>query len=147
MSIIVYEDLIIGKTYDLGSHTLNHKSMINYAERFDPQPIHIDEIHAKNSIYKGIIASGWYTASIWMRLACDGLLLDLQSMGSPGGEHLKWLHPVRSGDTLRASLVIVNKRTSNSRPKLGIVTTSGNLTNQHQEIVFSLQSSVFVKRK
>ena len=147
MSIIVYEDLIIGKTYDLGSHTLNHKSMIDFAEQFDPQTIHIDKTHSKNSIYKGIIASGWYTASIWMRLACDGLLLDLQSMGSPGVEHLKWLHPVRSGDTLRASLVIVNKRTSNSRPKLGIVTTSGNLTNQHQEIVFSLQSSVFVKRK
>ncbi len=147
MSNIYYEDLVIGTKYNLGSYKLNRKSMINYAEKFDPQLIHIDESYAKSSLYKGIIASGWYTASIWMRLACEGLLLNLQSMGSPGVENLKWLNPVRPGDTLSASLVIKDKRTSKSRPKLGIVTTTGDLTNQNGNIVLTLKSSVFIKRK
>ena len=68
-------------------------------------------------------------------------------MGSPGVENLKWLNPVRPGDTLSASLVIKDKRTSKSRPKLGIVTTTGDLTNQNGNIVLTLKSSVFIKRK
>src|SRR5579859_3157513 len=101
-----FEDFAVGHTLELGSYTITREEILAFARQFDPQPFHTDEEQAKASLYGGLIASGWHTASIFMRLLVDGLLNDTASMGSPGVDELRWLRPVRPGDTLRARFTV-----------------------------------------
>ncbi|MCZ6840489.1 MAG: MaoC family dehydratase, partial [Alphaproteobacteria bacterium] len=106
MPDIYFEDLAAGQEYDLGSRTLDRAAIVDFATEFDPQPFHVDEEAAEQSIYGGLIASGWQTCGVYMRLLCDSFLLQVHSMGSPGVDELRWLGPVRPGDTLSAKLRI-----------------------------------------
>ena len=99
---IYFEDFQVGQVYELGSYTVTEEQIISFATEFDPQPFHIDAGLAAETIYGGIIASGLHTASIFMRLLYDGLLCRSASMGSPGQDELRWVRPVRPGDTLSA---------------------------------------------
>lgn len=147
MPDIYFEDFAAGQTYDLGSHTVERAAIIDFATAFDPQPFHVDEDLAQQSIYGGLIASGWQTCAIYMRLLCDSLLLRVHSMGSPGVDELRWLGPVRPGDTLSALLRIDEVRTSKSKPDRGIVMTSGEIRNQAGELVLTLKSPLMVRRR
>ncbi len=100
MSLQYFEDLQEGAIIELGSKIITEKEIIDFAQEFDPQPFHIDPEAAKSSFYGGLIASGWHTVSIYMRLLVDNFLNQTVSLGSPGLDNLRWLKPVRPGDSL-----------------------------------------------
>lgn len=147
MPDIYFEDFAAGQEYDLGSRTLDRAAIIDFATEFDPQLIHVDEEAAKQSIYGGLIASGWQTCTLYMRLLCDGILLRVHSMGSPGIDELRWLGPVRPGDTLSAIMRIDGVRASQSKPDRGIIMTVGEVRNQDGELVLTLKSALMVRRR
>ncbi len=147
MPDIYFEDLTAGQEYDLGSRTIDRAAIVEFASAFDPQPFHIDEEAAAQSIYGGLIASGWQTCGVYMRLLYDGVLHRVASMGSPGVDELRWLGPVRPGDTLSARLRIDAVRASASKPDRGIVMTAGEMRNQDGELVLTLKSPLMVKRR
>lgn len=144
--MLYFEDFTEGDIYELGSRTLTKEELIEFATQYDPQPFHIDEEKGKDSIFGGLAASGWQTASIYMRLLVDNFLSKTDSLGSPGLESLKWLKPVFPGDTLNARFSILEKKVSQSRPKMGIIKGQGEVLNQHGETVMSLTSIGFFGR-
>ena len=147
MHDIDFEDFAAGQEYDLGSRTLDRTAIVDFATEFDPQPFHVDEEAAEQSIYGGLIASGWQTCCVYMRLLCDSFLLQVHSMGSPGVDELRWLGPVRPGDTLLAKLRIDEVRASKSKPDRGIVMTAGEVRNQDGVLVLTLKSPLMVRRR
>jgi acyl dehydratase len=147
MPDIYFEDFAAGQEYDLGSRTLDRTAIVDFATEFDPQPFHVDEEAAEQSIYGGLIASGWQTCCVYMRLLCDSFLLQVNSMGSPGVDELRWLGPVRPGDTLSAKLRIDEVRASKSKPDRGIVMTAGEVRNQDGVLVLTLKSPLMVRRR
>ena len=118
---LAFEDFTPGRVFDLGSTVVDRDEMIAFARRFDPQPFHVDEEAGKASIFGGLAASGWFTASLWMRSYTDGVLARASSLGSPGGEEIVWPAPVFAGDELAATMEVVEARRSRSRPTLGLV--------------------------
>ena len=133
-----WEDLAAGETVEIGSHTITAEEIIAFAKQFDPQPFHVDAEKAKDSIYGGLIASGWHTCSIAMRLMCDSYVNQAASMGSPGLEEVRWLKPVRPGDTLRATRTIEESRPT-SKPDRGLVLTRWDMYNQKNEHVLMMR--------
>lgn len=116
-----YEDMTPGRIVDLGTTVVDREEMLAFAQRFDPQPIHLDEAAGAASIFGGLAASGWFTASLWMRAYADGVLASSTSLGSPGGDELRWPAPVFAGDELRATMTVMEARLSRSRPGVGLV--------------------------
>jgi acyl dehydratase len=142
-----FEDFSQGQTFELGSFTLTADEIIDFARRYDPQPMHTDPRAAERSIYGGLIASGWQTAINFMRLVVDAIIRDSDSIGSPGIDQLRWLKPVRPGDTLRARFSILDARPSNSRPEWGIVRSRGEVFNQADELVLLIEAVNFFGRR
>ena len=136
---IYFEDFQVGQVYELGSYTVSEEQILTFAREFDPQPFHVDSVLAAESIYGGIIASGLHTASIFMRLLYDGLLCRSASMGSPGQDELRWLKPVRPGDTLTARGTVEELIPSKSKPDRGLVRKSYEVLNQHGEKVMTMR--------
>ncbi len=137
-----YEDFVEGTTLYLGEKRVTAEEIIEFASEFDPQPMHLDEEAGKASILGGLSASGWHSCSMFMRMLCDGLLLNSTCQGAPGIDHVKWKKPVLAGDTLRAASTVIAKRLSGSRPNLGMVTMRAEMTNQRTETVFELQNTI-----
>ena len=131
-----FEDFQAGQVIELGEVSLSEDEIIEFAQRFDPQPFHIDREVAARS-HGGVIASGWHTGSLMMRLVAEGLLNKSSNHPSPGMDELRWLKPVRAGDTLSVRCVILATRVSASKPDRGVVTTSWEARNQHGEPVMS----------
>jgi len=148
-----FEDIQIGTKRDLGSHTFREDEMIAFAKKYDPQPIHIDPEAAKTSIFGELIASGWLTAAIWMRLAIANRQREaggnaLARAGvSPGFEDLKWLKPVRPGMTLFYSSQVVGKVDLKSRPALGLVRSLNEARDANGDLYMSFIGKGFVARK
>ncbi len=115
---------------------VNQADIIGFAQQYDPQPMHLDPNAASFTIYGGLIASGWHTGALFMRLLVRNLIADTKSLGSPGMEELRWPAPVRPGDTLTGKIEVLEKRLSNSRP-MGIVRWRGELRNQSGQLVMS----------
>lgn len=134
---IAFEDLTVGRIIPLGEVVVDRDEMLDFAKRFDPQPFHLDEEAGRRSVLGGLAASGWYTASLWMRQYVDHLIGDSTSQGSPGGRDLSWLAPVFAGDVLRCELEIVGARVSRSRPELGLVEIIGS-AHRGDECVYRL---------
>ncbi len=107
--------------------------------QFDPQPFHIDRDAAAESMYGGVIASGWHTCSMMMRLMVDGFLRDSSSLGSPGVDEVRWLKPVRGGDTLTVTTTALEAHPSRSKPDRGVIHTLWQATNQHGEVVATIK--------
>jgi len=145
--MLYFEDFQVGQTLELGGYTISKEEIIEFALKYDPQPFHIDEEKAKDSFFGTLVASGWQTAGLYMRMLVDGLLNNTISMGSPGLEELRWLKPVRPGDTLRVRFTVIEMTTSRSRPNLGILKGKGEMLNQNDETVMSLISIGFFGRK
>ena len=142
-----WEDIKEGEVVELGSRTLDKERMIAFAREFDPQPFHTDETAAEASIWGGLIASGWLTGSVLMRIFYDGYLKDTAGLGSPGIDELRWLKPVRPGDTLTVRLTVLETVASRSKPDRGIVRSLMEVLNQHGEIVMTTKGVNFVKRR
>ena len=142
-----WEDIKEGEVVELGSRTLDKERMIAFAREFDPQPFHTDETAAEASIWGGLIASGWLTGSVLMRIFYDGYQKDTAGLGSPGIDELRWLKPVRPGDTLTVRLTVLETVASRSKPDRGIVRSLMEVLNQHGEIVMTTKGVNFVKRR
>jgi acyl dehydratase len=118
-----FDDYALGSTYECGSVSIDQASIIAFAKEFDPQPFHVDPVAAAAGPYGGLIASGWHTAALVMRLLVENYLAAESSLGSAGLDELRWPHPVRPGDTLRVRATVVESRRSLSKPNRGIVKT------------------------
>ena len=124
-----FEDYLLGTTYECGSVGIDQASILAFAKEFDPQPFHVDPVAAAAGPYGGLIASGWHTAALVMRLLVENYLAPESSLGSAGLDELRWPHPVRPGDTLRVRATVVESRRSLSKPDRGIVKTMVQATN------------------
>ena len=141
------EDFKEGQVFELGEETISEQEILDFARRFDAQPFHVDREAAKASIYGGLIASGWHTASFFMGLLVRGLLHDVASLGAGGIDELRWLKPVRPGDTLRARLSVVGTRPSTKHADRGLITCVGEMFNQHGERVLLIRWSAMIARR
>jgi acyl dehydratase len=135
-----FEDMEIGAVIECGEHTFTHDEIVEFAGRFDPQPFHVDDAAAAASPFGGLIASGWHTCSVLMGLLVRNALAGSTSMGSPGVDDIRWLKPVRVGDTIRMTNTVVDKRVLSSKPDRGIVSTEWAGINQHGETVITVRS-------
>jgi len=147
MNELYYEDLAVGQKFHSGTYEMTAEGIKAFAAQWDPQPFHLDEEKAKNSLFQGLAASGWHTAAVTMRLMVDSeLKLAGGSIGA-GGEELRWPRPTRPGDVLKLEIEILEKRTSRSRPELGIVKTRLTTTNQRDEVVQVSRPTLMVRRR
>ncbi len=142
-----FEDYEIGHVTEIGSHRFTADDIVRFASAFDPQPFHVDEAAARDSIYGGLIASGWHTAAMMMRLLVDGFVGDSAGMGSPGFDDLRWLKPVRPGDAIRVRSTCLEKTPSRSRPNLGSIRFRTEVLNQDDEVVMSMVSIALYLRR
>ncbi len=142
-----FEDFVEGQSVELGSFSFTADEIVDFARKYDPQPMHTDPDAARGSIYGGLIASGWQTVTAYMRRLVDEVMRDSSSIGSPGIDHLRWLKPVRPGDTLRAKFKVLEARLSNSRPDWGIVRSVGEVVNQNDDVVLSVEAVNFFGRR
>ena len=148
LSQLYLEDFQVGQVVELGSTTITRDEILDFATQYDPQPFHVDEAAAEQSIYGGLIASGWHTVSLFMRLLVDGLLCRAASMGSPGVDEVRWLKPVRPGDTLLARGIIHAVIPSRSKPDRGILRTTYEMFNQDGDRVLSMKGvGMFARRQ
>lgn len=142
-----FDDYAEGETFEFGDHLVTEEEIVEFARRYDPQAFHLDAAAAAQSHFGGLVASGWMTAGVLMRLLCDHFISPLSSMGSPGIERLRWHRPVRPGDRLRARVRVGPVRRSATRPDRGIVATESEVLNQHGEVVMSMSGSGFYLRR
>ena len=142
-----FEDFKPGETVALGSHTITTGEIIAFGRQFDPQPFHVDEEAARQTMFGGLIASGWHTGSLAMRLFCDGVIGDTASLGSPGIDEMRWIKPVRPGDTLSLRVTVTDCVPSRSKPDRGIVRSLMELSNQHGEVVVSIKGMNLIRRR
>src|SRR5262245_31943638 len=112
--------------------------MIGFAAQYDPQPMHLDEEAARHTMLGGLGASGWHTCAVTMRMIADGLLLDTASMGAPGIDEVRWLKPVRPGDSLTLRGSVLGSRASQSKPDRGFVTFHWEVFNDRGDKVMTL---------
>ena len=142
-----WEDFKVGDASPMGEVVMDKADMIEFAKRYDPQPFHIDEAAAKESMFGGLIASGWQTCSLVMRMMVDSYLNESASLGSPGVDNVRWLKPVRPGDTIRAQRTVLETRASQSKPDMGVVKTRWEVYNQKNELVMSMEGyGMFTRR-
>ncbi len=139
-STLWWEDFAAGATVELGSHTFGAEEIIAFARQFDPQPMHTDPEAARASAFGGLVASGWHTCAIAMRLICERYVNRTVSLGSPGLDSLRWLQPVRPGDTIAYRMTVLETRASHSRPRMGLVKSRFEAFNQNGERVLAMES-------
>ena len=132
-----FEDYIPGSIYEFGSIVINEGDIIDFARRYDPQIFHIDPIAARKTRFGGLIASGWHTAAVAMRLLVDHYISRVASLGSPGAEEMWWPKPVRPGDELSIRIKILEARRSESKPDRGVVRSYVEVINQDREVVMT----------
>ena len=144
---LYFEDVEEGTTRDCGSVTVEREEMVAFAERYDPQPIHVDEDAAAESIYGGLIASGWFTASLVARQLVTGFMNDLASLGGRGMDDLRWHRPVRPGDELSVSIEVADTQPSERNPAIGNYRVEVVATNSDGETVLSMVGLGVIERR
>ena len=144
---IFIEDFHPGQTMEFDCGIVTEEEIIQYAKQFDPQYFHIDPIAAKQSPYKGLIASGWHTSSIMMRAVVEMFLSKAASLGSPGVDEMRWLLPVRPGDNLRVRATVNSTRKSASKPEIGILNSTTEVFNQNEERVMTMTGTSFIQSR
>jgi acyl dehydratase len=141
------EDYVPGETYTYGPVPVDEPSIIAFAQLYDPQLFHIDPVAAVDSIYGGLIASGWQTVALTMRVLVDHVISPASSLGSPGCDELRWLRPVRPGDTLAVRIEILSNRRSRSKPDRGLVSNQLAILNQQDEVVMTLKTVLLLRAR
>ena len=142
-----FDDFAIGEKFTTRGVTLSESMIIDFALTYDPQPFHIDVEAAKQSNYGGLIASGFHTLALGFRVVLETGVFRAASMGSPGFDELRWLKPVRPGDTLHTELEVVDKKPLSSKPDRGIMRVAYRIRNQKGEDVLTFLSMHLLKRK
>ena len=132
-----FEDYVAGEVHEFGSYTMTETEIIAFAQQWDPQSFHIDPVAAQESNFGGLIASGWHTACVMMRLLTQHWISPRASMGSPGVDEIRWLQPVRPGDSLRVRITVERVRRSISKPDRGIVFQKNEVLNQANAVVMA----------
>lgn len=135
-----FEDYVAGSVHEFGSIRVEEEEVIAFARRYDPQIFHTDPEAARQTVFGGLIASGWHTASLMMRLFVDHFLSHVASLASPGVDELRWLQPVRPGDELSLRVEILEARRSRSKPDRGVIQTFIEVLNQKREVVMSMKA-------
>ena len=142
-----FEDYRVGESAEFGSYEVTEQEILEYARRFDPQPFHVDPEAAKRSMFGGLIASGWHTGAMMMRMYCEHGHAGEPILASPGFDDLKWLKPVRPGDQLSVRQTVKEIVPSKSRPDRGLVKFDSTVLNQAGEAVMTVTTMVFVRRR
>lgn len=141
-----FDDLEAGQVLDLGEVSVTTEEIVAYAQRYDPQPFHVDAEAAAASPFGGIIASGWQTCALWMRPFAERFLNQMVSLASPGIDELRWIRPVRGGDRLTAHYEILEVRPSASKPDRGIIRGRGTLVDAEGREVLTLTATNLLGR-
>jgi acyl dehydratase len=142
-----WEDFAIGERAELGRHTFTEQEIVEFGRRYDPQPFHIDVEKAADGPFGGLIASGWQTCAVGMRLMVEGYISRTVSLGSPGLDNIRWLKPVRPGDTLTYSRIVLESRASTTRKGVGLVKHRWEAVNQRAELVLTMEGWGMFGRK
>jgi acyl dehydratase len=142
-----FEDYIEGEVHSFGDILVDADEIISFGRRFDPQSFHTDPVKAKQSAFGGLIASGWHTAGLMMRLYFEHYLTHVASFGSPGLDELRWLKPVRPGDRLSLRVTVLKATPSRSKPDRGAVTAGVEVLNQANEVVMTLKVVNIIGRR
>jgi acyl dehydratase len=147
MDLLHFEDFPPGEISEYGDHLVTAEAIVEFARKFDPQSFHLSEEGARGSQAGGLIASGWHTVALLMRMSCDAFILRSASQGAPGVEEIKWIKPVRPGDRLSVRRTTLSARPSRSRPEIGLVEFLFEALNQHGDVVMTQQNVLFVRRR
>jgi acyl dehydratase len=139
-----FEDYTVGATYPCGSFTITEDEIVAFASQYDPQPMHVDPRFAAGGPFGAVIASGWHTVARAMRLIVENFLPH-DNLPSPGIDELRWLRPVRPGDTLTLRITILEARHSRSKPDRGLIRSLMELLNQDGEVAMSMRGLNFVR--
>jgi len=142
-----FEDLTPGRKFASGTRTLDAEGIKSFARDFDPQPFHLDETAAASTFFEGLVASGWYTAAVSMRLLVDGEFRPVGGIIGAGIDEFRWPAPVRPGDTLHVESEVLEARASKSRPAIGIVRVRHTTRNQRGEAVQDFVANHVVQRR
>ena len=142
-----FEDYVAGSVHEFGSVAVEEQEILDFGKRFVPLSYHTDPELAKKSIYGRLIASGWHTAALMMRLYTDHYLSRIANLGSQGGDELRWDKPVFPGDELSIRVTVLESRRSESKPDRGIVRSFVEVMNQNREIVMSVKMVNFVRSR
>jgi acyl dehydratase len=134
-----FEDFTAGAVYEFGAAEISEAEIVDFARRYDPQPMHVDREAAAHGPFGGLIASGWHTAGLMMRLFVDNFLPGHASLASPGIDELRWARPVRPGDRLRLRVTVLEATRSRSRPDRGMLRSLIEVLNQKDEVVMTLK--------
>jgi|TARA_B100000902_G_scaffold25000_1_gene30090 acyl dehydratase len=140
-----FEDFDIDQRISFGRYTVTQDEIVQFAKRYDPQAFHVDERDSLTVELGGVMASGWHTTAIFMRLAVDAYLAGAAVLTSPGVDELRWLAPVRAGDIISGEAIVEGARRSASKPDRGILTTGVVLWNQREEEVLRMTTHVFMR--
>jgi acyl dehydratase len=144
---LYFEDVTVGDTERFGRYEVTREEIIEYARQFDPQPFHLDEEAAKASPFGGLIASGWHTGAMLIRMLNDHSIPRAATTGALGFDDLKWVKPVRPGDILSVETRVLEKAESRSRPEIGVVKVESRVSSQDGELKMSLVSIVLYRRR
>jgi acyl dehydratase len=142
-----FEDYVVGTTTEHGSIRVDEDELVDFGRRFDPQPFHVDAEAAAAGPYGGLIASGWHTCALMMRLLAQEYLSPVSSLGSPGVDELRWIRPVRPGDELTLRTTVEEARLSRSKPDRGLLRTRVELVGSGQDVVLRLVAMTLVRTR
>ena len=144
---LFFEDFVPGSAVTTAGPTVTRDDIVAFAREFDPQPFHIDEAAAKNTFVGGLIASGWHTCALTMRMVADSFILDAAALGAPGIDEVKWVEAVRPGDRLSLRRTVLDTRVSRSRPDMGLVRFLLEVLNQHDKVVMTQSNCIMFMRR
>lgn len=142
-----FEDFTPGLVTEFGEYELTEAEIIDFARRYDPQPFHTDPEAAKQSNFGGLIASGWNTTAVMMRMLVDHYVPANASLGSPGIDEIRWLQPVRPGDRLRVRVTVQEATRSRSKPDRGVVRSLNEVLNQRGEVVMTMRGMMLMRAR
>jgi acyl dehydratase len=147
MTLRYFEDFAAGEVISLPGRQVTRAEIIAFATEYDPQPFHLDEDAARDSLLGGLAASGWHSCCLLMRMISDGLLAETRFMGAPGIEEVRWLAPLRPGDTISVRATVLEIRASRSRPELGFVKFLFEMCNARGDVLTALTVSPMFERR
>ena len=139
------DDFVEGAVHEFGPVSISEDEIVRFGKRFDPQIFHTDPVEARETVYGGLIASGWHTCSLFMRLFVDHYLPGPASLGSPGVDELRWLKPVRPGDELTLRVTVHKVKPSRSKPDRGVLFSFCEMVNQESEVVATMMALNLVR--
>jgi acyl dehydratase len=142
-----FDDFKAGERFEFGAYLITEEEIIEFARRYDPQPFHLDAEAGRASVFGGLVASGWMTGAVLMRMMCDHMIPERSSMGSPGIDELRWLQPVRPGDVLSVRMEVLESIPSRRKPDRGVLRSRFEVLNQHGVTVATMLGMGMYRRK